>query len=97
MSDECKPPKSIRVMGRTIKIKIKELEDNDHGQFVFDEATIYLSNDPDKQSDQWATLLHEMIHSCLAISGVSEVLSPGVEEAICRSIENLAPILSLKK
>jgi hypothetical protein len=94
--DEIKIPKSVKVMGHTIKIKVKELEDDDHGEFVFDDKTIYLSNDPEKQNDQWPTLLHELIHSALTIGGVSEVLGPGVEESICRCLENLAPILALR-
>lgn len=95
MSDEVKPPKNVKILGQTISIKVKDLE-SDHGQFVFDDKTIYLSSNPEHANDQWATLLHEMIHACLTISGVSEVLAPGVEEAICRSLENLSPILALR-
>lgn len=96
MSDEIKPPRSVKVLGKRIKIKIKELEDSDHGGYSHDDKTIYLSDDEDQMKDRWATLLHEMVHACLTISGVSEVLGIDREEAVCRAIENLAPLLTLR-
>jgi Zn-dependent peptidase ImmA (M78 family) len=88
-------PASVKICGKRIKIKIKDIDSN-HGEYVHDEATIYLSNDPRHEKDQWASLLHEIIHAVLTISGVSEVLGIEKEEAVCRSIENVASILKLK-
>lgn len=93
MSDAA--PSSLKVMGRKIKIKVKDL-DSDHGQYVHDESTIYLSNNPEHQKDMKATLLHELVHVVLTIGGVAEVLGPEKEEAVCRAVENLAPILIIK-
>jgi len=88
--------KKIKICGKVITIKKKEL-DNLHGEYVHDAAVIYLSDDPKLAKDAWPTLLHEMIHAVLAITGVNEVLGSDKEEAVCRAIENLAPLLELKK
>lgn len=88
-------PKSINILGRKIRIKKRDL-DGDHGRYVHDDAVIYLSDNEEHEKDAWPTLLHEMVHAALTIGGVSEVLDAGKEEAVCRAIENLAPVLSLR-
>ena len=89
-------PRQVKICGKTIKIRKKDLE-SDHGQFVLDESTIYLSTDPKHEKEQWSTLLHELVHATLSICGVAEVLGDEKEEAVCRALENLAPILALRK
>jgi hypothetical protein len=85
-------PKHLTVAGQKVKIISKEL-DGDHGQYNHDQRTIYL--DPSSK-EQFATLLHELVHAALTISGVAEVLGDEKEEAVCRAMELLAPILALR-
>lgn len=88
-------PKQVTICGQKIRIKTKDIE-GDHGRYCHDDRIIYLSDDPEAAKEQWPTLLHEMTHAVLTICGISEVLGTGQEEAICRALENLAPVLALR-
>ena len=49
-------------------------------------------------ADLLATVFHEMLHSALAISGVTAVLNPTSEEAVACSLESmLSPLLCLNE
>lgn len=80
--------RSITILGQKIKIVYtsKVLYDGDnelHGSFNAETMTIHISN----ESDVKGTLLHELIHSCLEISGVNKLINEKTEEAIVSSLE----------
>ena len=80
-------PKTIRVMGVKIKIRIKNeiiLDGSEcFGLFLPDVMEIHLLRD---QPDIWNTLYHELLHSCLQISGNAEGLTYQKEEALVIAI-----------
>lgn len=82
-----KAPTSIKVGGRNIKIK-QDIDCDDHGRYYHMQKLIII--DPDKE-DPHASLLHEAMHAALAVGGLSEMLDPKLEEAICVAVEMLAP------
>ena len=94
-------PDTISVMGQRVKIVVKdELTDSDgselYGHIDKDKMVIELSK---KQTSQQMvrTLLHEVIHCCLFIGGLSEILSKRQEEAVCRCLEHgLGPLVNLR-
>lgn len=84
--------KHIDVMGHRIKIEHKSIDDESHGDYDRDKLVIRIN--PDSTADKDSTLFHEVIHSIMELSGLSEVLEDKLEEAITRCIErNLYPIL----
>lgn len=102
-------PKSINILGKKIKIKTKadttlKFEDAEGAGAEDEEVSGYYSHDEGyiminsslSEDMQWVTLLHEMVHAVMGITGLSEVVTSDKEEAICRAMENLAPILALR-
>ena len=94
--------KSIKVLGRTIKIRYvtqREL-DRDHmdesGESAYGDynsATSSIRISKDLPEDQQAyTLAHELQHALYDISGMRELLSPQLEELGCRVSEEWAKI-----
>lgn len=82
-----KGPKSLKIGGRTIRIK-QDVDCDDHGRYYHMQKLIIV--DPDKE-DPHASLLHEAMHAALAVGGLSEMLDEKLEEAICVAAEMLAP------
>lgn len=86
------------VMGNPIKIiETKDLTDDDgsclHGLCKPDELTIYI-NSTYPQGQRWRTLLHELAHLIIGLSGLSEFLDAPQEEAIVIALENgLYPLI----
>ena len=78
-------PQTIEVLGQTIKVEIKTLKDL-YGNFSADKMTICLHDKYDLETSI-QTLLHEMLHAMLAISGQNEMLSADQEEGIVRMLE----------
>jgi len=83
-----RPPRSVMVCGHRIKIKVvDELFDGSldlYGAYNGDTKTIFLV----KHHDWKSTLLHEMIHCVLHLTGAGEGIAMSKEEAICISLEN---------
>ncbi len=79
-------PKYIIVFGRKIKIKYCDSLDGLHGDFNPDKLLIRIDS-TNSEKEQRITLLHEVLHASLALGGVSELLSPELEEAIVRNLE----------
>lgn len=79
----------IMIMGVKVKIRymskmIFDEEDELHGAFCAESMTIFIST----KSDMHATLVHELGHAVLAISGLTHLLSSKTEEAVVSAIEN---------
>lgn len=55
------------------------------GMFVPSTLTIYINSDRPNTKE---TLLHELIHSAIFLSGAHNLLTTKVEEAVVSSIEN---------
>lgn len=100
--------KSVQLMGQTILIKmvseeeiqehikagnveLKNNEDNLMGWFEPSTFTIFI-NKSLRVDVLRRTLLHEMTHALLEISGSSHMLSEKQEEAMCTLVENFHPL-----
>ena len=77
------------------KIKFKTTKDSDlHGEFKIEEMTIYINPDSTTIPE---TVLHEMFHAILAITGHDELLSKKQAEAMCRIVEHLTDLPGLSE
>lgn len=77
----------VLVFGKKIKIKYCDELDEQHGDFNLDKALIRVdSTNPEKI--QGITKAHELLHACIGISGLTEILTTEQEEAIVRCIEH---------
>lgn len=82
--------KKLNVMGNVVEIQhIKNYlsEANRYGCCLTSVNIIKIDADLDDK-DYIDTLKHELLHYCLAKSGISYLLTDGLEEAIVRCIEN---------
>jgi hypothetical protein len=85
---EIKLPKTILVGGRTVKIKVVELEDC-YGQFLFDKMMIQIDVKTMQDTETLReTLRHEIVEASLLISGVgwSETYQ---QESVVRALDNI--------
>lgn len=83
-----KKPKSLKILGHTVKISyVKQLSSDDEdllGEFTTNPYRITVVD-----NDAWqSTLLHELTHACLRISGCAELIDPAVDEAITQAVES---------
>lgn len=86
-------PKSVDIGGKTWKIVVKtRLVDEDGckllGQFRPNDSTILLEKQ-DNHEEMLSTLMHEIIHAALYMSGWNEMLIGQQEEALTRALENM--------
>ena len=80
-------PTLIEVGGINFKIIYKELED--FGQMDFDKKTIYIRKGMSSE-DNFDTLMHEVLHAALSVSGISYVIDEDkLEEGIIRCVDHL--------
>ena len=82
---------SVVVLGKKIKIRrprklVDESGNELFGLFDRDKLIIYISQSP--HHDKESTLLHEILHASLFITGQTETLEHEQEEAIVRAIEH---------
>lgn len=89
MAKPIKRRRFIDILGVRVKIKYtsKEMYDGDtelHGCFCADTMTIHIST----HSDVSATILHEICHTILFISGAGTLISGKTEEAIVSALES---------
>lgn len=81
-------PKSVNILGKTIKIVIKNM-DEEHGMFHLDKREIWL--DPTQSNeDAVSSLNHEIFHGILQIGGFAFTLKSKQEEALVRLLEHAA-------
>ena len=87
-----KLPPYILIGGMEFKIILKEIED--FGGMDFDDRIIYIRKSLTKE-DQLDTLIHEVHHAALGISGLSNILDDdNTEEALVRLVEHMVmPII----
>ena len=80
-------PKSISIAGVPFKIQYKQI--NDYGLCDIDKRIITIRESLSNQ-ETLETILHESLHACLAVSGLSYLLnSEDTEEALIRCIDSL--------
>jgi len=80
-------PKTIQIAGITFKIQYKPI--NDFGLCDIDKKLITIRESLSNQ-ETLETLLHESLHACLAVSGLSYLLdNDQVEESLIRCIDHL--------
>ena len=86
-------PKSINLMGHKIKVILNDDPDN-HGTCDVNLRIIWIRGS-DSASTQQETLIHECAHMILGLSGVSQLLSEELEEAIVVAIETgFSPLIN---
>jgi len=93
---------TLTVMGRRVEVKhvsqeeMKQLDKTQDlmGHFNPQDMTIHILSTLDKEISK-RTLMHELFHAVLAISGLTAMLSDKQEEAVCNVIENLDGYFSL--
>lgn len=80
--------KNIKLMGKTIDIVYKDLENGDWGECDIDNLTIVLNTKCLKdKKHHWWTLAHEATHMIFELSGVA-FMEKNEEEAYVRCVEN---------
>ena len=80
-------PKSISIAGITFKVQYKPI--NDYGLCDIDKKVITIRDSLSNQ-ETLETILHESLHACLAVSGLSYLLNnEDTEEALIRCIDSL--------
>ena len=80
-------PTSIEVGGVTFKIVYKELDD--FGQMDIDKKTIFIRKGMSNE-ENFDTLMHESVHACLAVGGMSYAIDEDkIEEGVTRCLDNL--------
>lgn len=75
-----------------------EIKAGEELQAWFDASTqtIYIYSGLESETYQ-RTLLHEHAHAIFAFSGLTELLEPELEEALCTALENLLELFQNKK
>ena len=94
-------PSSVMVMGRRVRIKIvphsvinsdPSSTNDEWGEFQPMTATILISQKlPERQ--RGLVLAHELQHAIISFSGLSNLLSDELEEAVCDASEAWARLL----
>ena len=80
-------PKTITIAGVPFKIQYKQM--NDYGLCDIDKKVITIRESLSNQ-ETLETILHESLHACLALSGLSYLLNnEDTEEALIRCIDSL--------
>lgn len=92
-------PSEVTILGQSFTIVDKKLEEGNYGETCGASGKIEI--DKTKHTSQElldSTLLHEVIHGILYVSGQSEMLSEQQEEGLVIALENgLRNIISLDK
>lgn len=80
-------PKSIQIAGIAFRIQYRAI--NDYGLCDIDKKLITIRKTLTNQ-ETLETILHESLHACLAVSGLSYLLdNEETEEALIRCIDHL--------
>ncbi|HAI19120.1 MAG TPA: hypothetical protein DCM10_14475 [Xanthomarina gelatinilytica] len=80
-------PKTITIAGVPFKIQYKQM--NDYGLCDIDKKVITIRESLSNQ-ETLETILHEALHACLALSGLSYLINnEDTEEALIRCIDSL--------
>lgn len=93
---EFKVPREVRVLGKRFRVVVdKSMGDSEVGDSC---CTTYRIRLNPKYAEQYeSTLLHEIIHCALGVSGVSQRLTEKLEESIVVCLENaLSEMVSLQ-
>ena len=93
---ESQLPKEVTILGQKVKVVVTALKGL-HGDFNGETLVIRINQNATIESAQ-STLFHEMLHACLKISGLGELLNEKLEEGIVSMLEiALRPFIILQK
>jgi hypothetical protein len=88
MSKRGKLPDVVYPCGKAFKVEFGPISCPDtYGETHGIEKVIKLSDNKDKKKHSWSTLYHEYIHAIFHCTGLSELLSAELEEAVVVAIE----------
>jgi hypothetical protein len=92
-----KTPNQIKILGRTFSIVNSKTTHDDYGETEGAAGKIVIDHSKHTSQEELdSTLLHEIIHGILYISGQAETLSEHQEEGLVIALENgLRQIYSL--
>lgn len=82
-----KLPKKINVMGRSIKIKVVDLDPDMEGKYVPKDRVIYLRRGQD-DAEMMNTLIHELFHVVVERVGLYADLGLAIEHVLVNSFAN---------
>jgi hypothetical protein len=89
-------PKSIRILGTKYKIKVVTDPEN-WGSCLVHDGIIEINKEALTQPNILnKTLLHEIVHATLSITGANQTIPEGTEEVICESIASVFHDLGFK-
>lgn len=81
-----KRPKSVTILGQRITIEYTKDYPAENALALFDSENLKITIKDTVYYDKH--LIHECCHAALYVSGLSNVMSEELEEAICTAIEN---------
>ena len=85
------------ICGVKVPIKIKKQDPNVLAQYLDRERVIEVDPETLKIDILPEVIFHEMVHACLAITGITELIPLEMEEAVCRAMENLCNAIPYRK
>lgn len=80
-------PTQLNILGKIFSVKYVKMASGDYGETLSKDLLIKINKKLPIES-MHATLIHEMAHAALGISGLTEVLSEQQEEAVVTAFEN---------
>lgn len=100
--------KKINILGEVIDIRLVSEEEvakrigedlevfNAYGAYIPIDRTIYINKslEPDQARK---TLIHEIVHAHMNISGLANILDDKVEEAVCTALESFYHLFTNKE
>lgn len=91
-------PTSVMILGYEFEIRyVDDMPDGQQGEMTGDYRLIKIDA-AQKGEELLATVMHEIIHAALFLTGWSEKLGAEEEEGIVRALEHtLAPLYQLKR
>ena len=91
-----KLPESVNVGGHEIRVKVEKLK-SAHAEYDPDKYQITVDPETDPNRVEMY-FFHELVHACMHISGIENVIDIKTEEAICWALQHhLFPLYQRKK
>ncbi len=83
-------PASVQGVGGPIRVRMVKRETGDHGELAWGTwematRTIRIERGA-KPAQRWRVFYHELHHSALDDSGLSELITDAMEEAFCQAV-----------
>lgn len=88
MAKKIKFPDKVYPCGREFEVMVGKFKcENTYGETTGIEKKIIISSSIKKEKQKWNTLYHEYLHGIFHCTGLSEMMSGDLEEAIVVALE----------